>query len=421
MEASMRSRALLVATVSALIGAAACAPSRSPSARSTAASPNAAAADARVAITARAPDAFYDPPANLPSQPGTLVRSEPLVDVTLPAGMRGWRILYTTTVDDRTRATAVATVFAPTTMPPGPRPVVTWEHGTTGVVQKCMPSLVSAPTEGIPARDRIVAAGWVIVATDYSFAEKGGPHPYLIGEGEARAALDAVRAARRMPELVLDARTVVWGHSQGGHAALWTGIIGPRYAPDLTIVGVAAIAPAADVKDILARNPAADKRLGPYVASSYARFYPDVAFADAIRPEALAAAREIVNLCGFVPATDPARIHALASTFDGRALATATNPKLAARLGQNTARGRIAAPLVIAQGLADAVVPPAATEAYVEERCDMGQPLAYWTLAGADHGTIVRPGSALEAPLVTWTQERFANEPYLRGCVRTAL
>jgi hypothetical protein len=33
-----------------------------------------------------------------------------------------------------------------------------------------MPSLVSSPTEGIPARDRIVAEGWVVVATDYSFA-----------------------------------------------------------------------------------------------------------------------------------------------------------------------------------------------------------------------------------------------------------
>ena len=40
------------------------------------------------AITARAPDAFYDPPANVPGQPGVLLRSEPLKHVTLPAGMR---------------------------------------------------------------------------------------------------------------------------------------------------------------------------------------------------------------------------------------------------------------------------------------------------------------------------------------------
>ena len=64
-------------------------------------------------ITARAPDPFYDPPANVPGQPGVLLRSEPLKHVTLPDGMLGWRILYTTTVNDTTPATAVATVFAP--------------------------------------------------------------------------------------------------------------------------------------------------------------------------------------------------------------------------------------------------------------------------------------------------------------------
>src|SRR2546429_9159274 len=195
----------------------------------------------RASISAHAQDAFYDPPSDLSHQPGALLRSEPLKDVILPARMRGWRILYATTVDDSTPATAVATVFAPTDPPAGPRPVIAWEHGTTGLLQKCMPSLFSAPSAGIPGRGRIVMAGWVVVETDYSFAEKGGPHPYLIGEGEARATLDSVRAARQLSELTLDQRMVVWGYSQGGHAALWTGIVGPRYAPDLEILGVAAI------------------------------------------------------------------------------------------------------------------------------------------------------------------------------------
>src|SRR5205807_6893317 len=113
----------------------------------------------RASITAHAPDAFYDPPSDM-SRPGALLRSEALKDVILPAGMRGWRILYATTVDDSTPATAVATVFAPTDPPAGPRPVITWEHSTTGLLQKCMPSLVSAPTAGIPGRDRTVMAGW---------------------------------------------------------------------------------------------------------------------------------------------------------------------------------------------------------------------------------------------------------------------
>ncbi len=370
----------------------------------------------RASVTAHAPDAFYDPPSDVPHKPGELLRSEPLKDVVLPAGVRGWRVLYATTVDDSTPATAVATLFAPTDPPAGPRPVIAWEHGTTGLMQRCMPSLVSLPTKGIPWRDRIVSAGWVVVATDYSFAEKGGPHPYLIGEGEARAVLDSVRAARQMSELTLDKRMVVWGHSQGGHAALWAGIIGPRYAPDLEIRGVVAIAPSANIKNVLAMNVQMDKLFGPYLAQSYSRFYPGITFEQAIRPEALDAARQIVDLCDFLP-EDLQRIKALAATFDGPALAMSSNKALQARLEQNTADGPIQAPVVIAQGLSDIVVPPSATDAYVEERCSAGQRIEYWTFAGRDHLTIIQPGIPLRDLLIRWTTARFANEPQASGCV----
>ena len=374
--------------------------------------------EVHASITTHAPDAFYDPPADMPRKPGTLLRSEPLKNLILPTDVRGWRILYATTVDDNTPATAVAIVFAPTDSSAGPRPVIAWEHATTGLLQKCMPSLLSAASKGIPERNRIVMAGWVVVATDYSFAEKGGPHPYLIGEGEARAALDSVRAARQMSELTLDKRVVVWGYSQGGHAALWTGIVALRYAPDLEIRGVAAIAPAANIKGILAMNVEMDKRFGPYLARSYSRFYPDITFEQAIRPEALDAARQIANLCDFLPPEDPERIEALAATFEGPALATSSNKALQARLEQNTAGDSIQAPVIIAQGLSDMVVPPSATDAYVEERCAAGQRLEYWTFAGRDHLTIIQPGTPLEDLLIMWTTARFANEPQATGCVR---
>jgi pimeloyl-ACP methyl ester carboxylesterase len=392
--------------------------SNKPPASPTASSPQPASQEMRAGVTVHAPDAFYDAPANMPKRSGALLRSEPLKDVTLPPGMQGWRILYTTTVNDKTPATAVATVFAPVNMPAGPRPVITWEHGTTGLLQKCMPSLVSAATVGIPAQKQSMAAGWVIVATDYSFAEKDGPHPYIIGEGEARAALDSVRAARQMRELKLDDRTVVWGHSQGGHSALWTGIIGPRYAPDVKILGVAALAPAANMKNIVEANESVNKRLGPYIAMSYSRFYPDIKFEEAIRPEALTAARQIVNLCGFFPPEDPEKIGALTTTFNGPALAISTDKALAARLTQNIADHAVAAPLVIAQGQTDAVVLPAVTDAYVEQRCAAGQRLEYWKIAGRDHGGIVQPGSPLEDPLVSWTAARFSNQQPETGCTR---
>src|SRR4030095_11680334 len=190
------------------------------------------------------------------------------------------------------------------------------------------------------------------------------------------------------------------------------------YTPDLEILGVAAIAPAADIKNILAMNVEVDKRFGPYLALSYRRFYPDITFEQAVRPEALDAARQIVNLCGFVPSADPERITALATTFDGPALATSSNKALPGRLEHKRAVGLITAAVVIAQGLSDIVVPSRATDAYVEERCSAGQPLEYWTFAGRDHLTIVQPGTPLEELLINWTTARFAGEPQATGCVR---
>jgi pimeloyl-ACP methyl ester carboxylesterase len=368
-------------------------------------------------ITAHTPDAFYDPPPNLPQHPGVLLRSEPLKDVILRAGTRGWRILYTTSVDDNTPATAVATVFAPTDPLAGPRPVIAWEHGTTGLLQKCMPSLFSTPSAGIPARERISMAGWVVIETDYSFAEKGGPHPYLIGEGEARATLDSVRAARQMPELTLDKRIVVWGYSQGGHAALWTGIVGPRYAPELEIIGIAAIAPPTDLRKNLEMSVEVNKLFGPYLAAAYSRFYPDIKFEQAVRPEALDTAREMINLCDSLPAEESKRIEALAGSLDGPSLATNSSKALQARLEQNSPDGSIQAPVVIAQGSEDNVVPASVTDAYVKRRCSAGQRLEYWTFMGRDHFSIAQLGSPLEEKLVSWTKARFANESRPDDCV----
>src|SRR5437667_11772725 len=240
-----------------------------------------------------------------------------------------------------------------------------------------MPVVLSAPTKGIPERDRIVMAGWVVIATDYSFAEKGGPHPYLIGEGEARATLDSVRAAQQMSELTLDKRMVVWGYSQGGHAALWMGIVGPRYAPDLEILGVAAIAPAANIKNIHAMNVEMDKRFGPYLALSYSRFYPDIIFEQALRPAALDAARQIVNLCDFVPPADAERIEALAATFDGPALATSSNKALQARLEENTPDGLKRPPALMGKGFPNFVFRRLATAAFAESGCPAGHDLDY--------------------------------------------
>ena len=43
----------------------------------------------------------------------------------------------------------------------------------------------------------------------------------------------------------------MWGHSQGGQAALFTALIAQGYAPELTLLGVAAAAPATDLVTLM--------------------------------------------------------------------------------------------------------------------------------------------------------------------------
>lgn len=196
------------------------------------------------------PGAFYRPPANRPAEPGALLRHEAFVR-GVPPGAQAWRMLYTTTRADGTAAVASAIVMASRAPSNKPRPIIAWTHGTTGVVSGCAPSLLDNPFANVPALRQLIDKGWVYVATDYVGQGTAGPHPYLIGEGEARSALDSIRALRQMEGILAGDGVVVWGHSQGGHAALWTGIAAPAYAPEVNILGVAAIAPASDLPSLI--------------------------------------------------------------------------------------------------------------------------------------------------------------------------
>jgi len=89
-------------------------------------------------------DAFYDPPAEIPAAPGALLRAEPM-SRAIPTGAQAWRILYTTTRADNEPALASALVVAAASPPAGPRPVIAWTHGTTGVNRSCAPSLLKDP------------------------------------------------------------------------------------------------------------------------------------------------------------------------------------------------------------------------------------------------------------------------------------
>jgi hypothetical protein len=139
------------------------------------------------------PGAFYAPPTPLPSaSPGTIVRSQRLASA--PDGALGWKLLYVSQ-SYRGAPTAVSGLLF---VPPGPAPasgrnIVAITHGTLGIASKFGPSNTPGVWPAIlDGRAEFLAAGDAVVVPDYEGLGTTGPHPYLVGASEARAALDEV-------------------------------------------------------------------------------------------------------------------------------------------------------------------------------------------------------------------------------------
>ena len=204
---------------------------------------------------------------------GTLIDATPVAQT--PAGSQAWRVRYWT-MDERSKPVAVTgMVVAPReALPPRPRNVLAWAHGTWGVTTRCAasPDEVFASTPGL---GDAIRRGYVVVAPDYPGLGSAGAHGYLAGVGTGRSVLDAVRAAGAIPGAGAGRSFAVWGESQGGHAALWTGQLAHRYAPDLTLVGVAAAAPPTDLAQNLSAgsDPSIRAFLTAFTAYSWSQHF----------------------------------------------------------------------------------------------------------------------------------------------------
>lgn len=376
-----------------------------------------AAAGVLVQLGHPRPDPFYATPDEVPQEPGRLLAAEPFA-TGVPDGASGWRILYTTTREDGIPAVASGLVVTPDAGT-GPSPVIAWAHGTTGWAPGCAPSLLDEPFEAgaLFALGEVLARGWSVVATDYVGLGTEGPHPYVIGQGEARSVLDSVRAAHQLDGPVLEDRTVVWGHSQGGHAALWTGMLAHGYAPDLTIAGVAALAPASNLQalvQVIEESPVG-ALFAVYVVAAYAATYPEVRYEDYVRPGAQLLAREMAQRClperGVLVSLGQSLL--LDRPIWDR---DPTSGPFGARLAQNVPTGRLDAPLLLAQGGADTLITPAAQAAYVVDRCAEGQQVDFRTYPGRDHLSVVATDSPAVPELLDWTAERWAGDPVTDTC-----
>jgi alpha-beta hydrolase superfamily lysophospholipase len=347
-------------------------------------------------------------------RPGAIVSSEPIQGA--PAGSRGWRIVYRTTTATGASAVASGTVYEPVD-PPRTRErfVVSWAHPTLGTGADCTPSQAADPAAAIPGFAEMMARGWVVTSSDYTGLGTDGTLPYLIGAGEARNVIDAVRAARRIRGTDAELRYAVWGHSQGGHAALSTPDFAAAYAPELELVGVAAAAPAAELPALVSLQwqQFVAWVIGSEVAIVWPDFYPGLDDHPITTPVGDQNAERLSRIC--ITADQSAVLAAFGPYLSQPFFAEDPTQVRAwrARLEQNTPTPRRGIASFVAQGLQDDVVLPSTTALLQQRWCRRSARLTTAWFPDATHFSI--PSAAAPAA-IAWIADRFVRRPASDTC-----
>jgi pimeloyl-ACP methyl ester carboxylesterase len=357
-------------------------------------------------LAAGVPSAVYYRDIATTSPAGVLLGATPSADTS--AGATGIQLLYTTSDERDDTVTASARLYVPSSTSGDALPLVVWAHPESGTGQGCAPSVRGESVGGLVDVDDILARGYAVLAPDYPGLGAPGSASVLLGVAEGRAILDAIRAVAQVPGIRLG-RTVLWGFSQGGHAALWAAQLAPSYAPDVTLSAVVADEPVANPAAVLNHlvQVGSDDALVDEVLYSYAEGYPDVRLADYLSLPAQLVTEEVATGCGSV---SPAA--AALQTLGGDArrwLQPPSQGPLAARLDQNTPARRLSVPLLVLQGGADEIVPQSLQDAEVATRCRAGSVVDYRVYPGVRHANSAME-SGRRSEILAWISDRVTGK-----------
>ncbi len=372
--------------------------------------------DRNVADAQAALDPFYTPPAEIPAQPGTIIRSQPLTDVDVPGGGTAFRILYTSLGFQDEPVAVGGMIFVPEKAAPEKgREVIAWAHPTVGLADQCAPSRAANPLKDTQEWLNVaMERGWVVAATDYLGLGTPGPNTYLIASQEAKDVVNSVRAARNFELAQAGKDWVVWGHSQGGHSSLWTGALAEEIAPELDLLAVGAAAPAAELSPIVQRqwNQVVGWVIGPEATVSFADYYPDRDFTSVLTGVASAELDTLNNEC-----IQGAGLDGLASSlarqtfFKSDPMAV---PSWAQTIIEQTPRPLPAEmPVFMSEGTADEVVLSGSNALMQERWCEAGSNLTVQWLGGLKHMQIA---IASGPTFMEWAGDRFAGKPAVPNC-----
>jgi hypothetical protein len=339
---------------------------------------------------------FYRWPGPMPSQPGVMLRTEPMpAQAEIPAASAADRILYTST-DARWRSGIVpvsGTLYLPRGQAPqGGWPLVAWAHGTLGVADRCAPSWALHRPRDATYINAWLENGFAVVATDFQGLGGPGPHPYLIWEAEGRSVLDSVRAALAAHGRTVANDVIITGQSQGSGSALGASRIATAYAPDMRLratiaTGVVSSFPAGPYQPApvtSGRGSPAHFQILRMLGGAIPDGGPTV---DSLISEKgkplLQAAREGCN--------EEMRQVAQKDGVDATNAFDQDNGKVMALMteGPDMSLVRMPAPLFLGTGLADRTIPPRRQYAAATALCAAGNPLLWKAYPGITHNGIV--------------------------------
>ena len=372
-------------------------------------------------------------------------------------GAHAWKIAYISSDLAGRQTIATGLIIAP--VGPAPkegRPILSWAHGTTGSAQNCGPSQITDPTRalneyfllsgnswtdyGIPNGQEFINEGYVVVATDYQGLGGGGKHQYAVAGTNGRDVINAARAASSMTEVGAGKKTVLYGWSQGGGAAIAAASI-PDYqaqqgtaADNLQYLGFVALAPE-DVAAMLPKVPTdeagADKLMKGFTEANVPNVFlfthftmglwgaqaanPELKLTDILTEEGAKVVDQLSsNKC----------VHVMADSFNYaygdnyksllKSQASNTLAWLKTLVDGSVKPVKPVAPVVIYWGSKDTTVPPVMHELYQKQMCAMGANVGRIQLPG-EQTHFTTPG--VSAPMyLEWVKDRIAGKPLANAC-----
>jgi hypothetical protein len=353
------------------------------------------------------------------SDPGDLVSADTMPGLTRTkegANLEAARVVYHSTNGDTGQPTVVSgSVYTPKGQAPqGGWPVVAFGHGTTGIEEPCAPSLSDSLLGMVTMVDGLVKKGYAVAFADYQGLGAPGVHPYTDNKTEGLNIIDSVRALRHtFPDI--SNRWAALGGSQGGGAVWAANEQAAGYAPELELVGVVAMAPAADVSGIVDRAVAGTLTFyqGPALQSlveSLARLHPDLN-RDEYRHGAAAKYWEVLTSCSGAKALDKREAAALLKPTDFAPATPQAAERLRALLQQwAVAKQKLSAPLSVAYGTDDTYIDAQWTTDAIARQCALGGIVVSDLQPGRGHGDVDIRSQFL------WLADRFAGKPVTSEC-----